>query len=166
MMGRTHLAAGAAGGMIAAAISGTPWLPCLLAGMAGGLLPDLDTPTSSLGRKTRPLSNLMCKLFGHRGGTHSLLFMMAVALGGGLISDEVGFAAALGVLSHILTDAISFSGQKPYLSIRGAGVPIAWPVSSRKIGIRLIRLGGPVERLLVAPGSIVLAALFARGSGL
>lgn len=166
MMGRTHLAAGAAGGMIAAAITGAPWIPLLLAGMIGGLLPDLDTPTSSLGRKTRPLSNLMCKIFGHRGGTHSLLFMAAIAMGAGMISDEVGLAAAMGVLSHILTDAISFSGQKPYLSIRGAGVPLAWPLSGRKIGIRLVRLGGPVERMVVAPGAIVIAALFARGHGL
>lgn len=163
MMGSTHLILGAAAGLAALPFDPASWPLLIGAGIVGGLLPDLDSPTSSLGRRVRPLSTAMCKVFGHRGGTHSLAFAAATGALGSLHSPALGAAAALGVMSHILADAISFSGKKPRLSIRSAGVPLAWPLSSRKIGIRLLQHGGFVERVLVAPGALVAVAFYLQG---
>lgn len=164
MMGSTHLLLGAASGVATIPLAPNDWAVLIVAGMLGGLLPDLDSPTSALGRRVRPVSATLCKIFGHRGGTHSLAFMAAIGGLGAMHTQATGVALALGILSHILADAVSFSGKKPRLSIRSAGVMLAWPLSSRKFGIRLFRYGGFVERAIVAPGVLLIAAFYVQAS--
>ena len=42
----------------------------------GTLLPDIDEPQSIIGKKTMGISNFIKFIFGHRGFTHSLCFVL------------------------------------------------------------------------------------------
>lgn len=42
-------------------------------GALGSLIPDIDSTTSTLGRKIKPISKFISQKFGHRGGTHTIL---------------------------------------------------------------------------------------------
>ncbi|MGL5066269.1 MAG: metal-dependent hydrolase [Sarcina sp.] len=42
-------------------------------GAIGSLIPDIDSPSSTLGRRIKPISKFIAETMGHRGGTHSLI---------------------------------------------------------------------------------------------
>lgn len=107
---------------------------------ASSLLPDIDHPKSAFGRVVPFLSIPLSAIFGHRGITHSLLAVAAMAVAGAMYFNTPGFAMAviIGYLSHLLADAFSNSG-----------VPLLWP-SKRKFAIPIIKTGGIVEYLLMA----------------
>ncbi len=92
------------------------------AAVAGSLLPDIDHPSSKLGRAVPFLSYPLAALFGHRGITHSLLAISALV--GVLIwlGATHLWAAALivGYLSHLVGDFFTPSG-----------VPLLWPMKAR-----------------------------------
>ncbi|MDA2934071.1 metal-dependent hydrolase, partial [Acidobacteria bacterium AH-259-D05] len=84
---------------------------------AGSLLPDIDTPTSSIGRPFFPLARWINQKIGHRTLTHSFLGMAIFALlvlgTAWILSQWTGQAAPLmhygwllilGYGSHILVD--------------------------------------------------------------
>lgn len=78
MNGSTHLMVGAVSGLLigkalGADVADTGW--ALMGGIVGGLLPDIDTVNSKIGRKLYPVSFVFQKAFGHRTLTHSLLFL-------------------------------------------------------------------------------------------
>ena len=77
----------------------------------GSLLPDLDTPKSTLGSKVKFFSWFMQKTLGHRGLFHSLLFSIAVHT---LIWIFIGkiyrIALFIGYVSHILIDGFTKEG--------------------------------------------------------
>jgi len=85
----------------------------------GALMPDVDTTTSGPGRFVRPLSSWLERRFGHRALTHSLPFLLALAL---LLyplhraSPGVYLAFLWGYLSHLLLDTLNTNG-----------VPLLWP---------------------------------------
>ena len=95
----------------------------LAATAAGSLLPDIDTPTSSIGRPLFPLARRINEKLGHRTATHSLLGVVVFALAAaglealaratGLLAPD-GFPAAvcltLGYLSHVLIDTVNKTG--------------------------------------------------------
>jgi inner membrane protein len=79
----------------------------------GALLPDVDTPTSLIGKLCLPLARLLERRFGHRTVTHSLLGLALftgplVSLG--LINPQWPLAFGLGYLSHLLIDCANKSG--------------------------------------------------------
>ncbi len=150
MMGRTHLAAGAAAGVILAGAVPQLGVPVLAAALIGSILPDLDYPYSKLGRRLKPISYLMFWTFGHRGGTHSLLFMLLVSALLAALSRPVGLALGAGIATHLLADAISY-GHGQRFTTRGAGVPLAWPLTDRKTGLRLVKVNGLLENLVLLP---------------
>ncbi len=82
-------------------------------------MPDLDTTTSGPGRFVRPLSSFLERRFGHRTLTHSLPFLLALAL---LLlplhraNPSVYWAFLAGYLSHLLLDTLNVNG-----------VPLLWP---------------------------------------
>lgn len=49
-------------------------------GAIGSLIPDIDSPSSTLGRRVKPISKLVADKMGHRGATHSLLALIIFAL--------------------------------------------------------------------------------------
>lgn len=46
----------------------------------GALFPDIDEPSSTLGKKTLGISNAIKVLFGHRGLTHSIAFIVGIGV--------------------------------------------------------------------------------------
>lgn len=89
MLGRTHISFGlglGAGGIVCFnAMTNTPLngtdLGILYGAVAlGSLLPDIDEPNSLLGEKTLGVSNLIQSIFGHRGFTHSLCFVVLLGI--------------------------------------------------------------------------------------
>lgn len=101
MTGTTHIAAAVCAALALNAPSGG----VVLAGF-GGLLCDIDCPTSLLGQKVRFLSNV----FEHRSFTHSLLFA--------LICLPLNVWLSLGVLTHIILDMMTPSGVRLLFPLR------------------------------------------------
>lgn len=81
------------------------------------LLPDVDHPESTLGRRISPFSDVLA-LFSHRGITHSLWAVLLIFwLLNRYESESVILQSVLiGYLSHLLGDAIT-----------PAGVRLWWP---------------------------------------
>lgn len=89
----THLAAGVAFAVLCSCNAPATVLVCV-----GSLLPDIDTASSTFGKKVKIVS----KFFKHRGFTHSLLFALITAV----ISPYL----CIGVLSHIIMDMFNPNG--------------------------------------------------------
>ena len=89
----------------------------------GSLLPDIDHPQSYLGRRLRILSVPIFKIFGHRGITHSFLFMGIIGTATAVwwASNPLFFGGLfIGILSHLLGDMCTVSG-----------VPLLYPKTKR-----------------------------------
>jgi inner membrane protein len=103
----------------------------------GSILPDVDEPNSYIGQKLIFVSEPL-KFFGigHRTYTHSLIFPLIIALLG--ILNPLFFFIAFGAFMHIMEDFITNSG-----------VPLFYPFSEKKFGIRLFDTGSFLEFLFV-----------------
>ncbi|MFN4071456.1 MAG: metal-dependent hydrolase, partial [Thermus caldifontis] len=80
MTASTHLAGAA---LTASLLRGLGLEVGLVEGVAvawGSVMPDIDTTTSGPGKFVRPLSSFLERRFGHRTLTHSLPFLLALAL--------------------------------------------------------------------------------------
>jgi len=90
-------------------------IPSILLGTA---FPDIDEPESWIGRRTRGISDLIKIIFGHRGITHTLIFILVFTLILIAINIFYGekhfflsiFGFAFGMLGHIIGDAHTKSG--------------------------------------------------------
>ncbi len=151
MLARSHLIAAAAAyaGAVQAdllPLAMGPAVACLI----GGLAPDLDHPRSTAGRVLPWLSAPLAATFGHRGALHSLLgFALAAAAAFWLaqtfwLPDALALAFAVGYLSHLAADALTYQG-----------IPILWPTRSR-LALGLVRTGGTREAVVVG---LMLAGL-------
>lgn len=112
---------------ITPALANGDWFHMIPAVLLGSLLPDLDHPGSILGRLFRIISLPLSKLCGHRGFTHSLLALSALAIlwetqvtTHWQIASDISHALLLGYLSHLLADILT-----------PAGVPFLWPLKLR-----------------------------------
>lgn len=155
MMGRTHVVLGAASAAACAAAGICHADPITLAaGALGSLLPDIDHPKSSLGRRVPFLSIPLSLVVGHRGITHSLLALCACASlllsasGSGFLSGYAA-AAAVGYASHLAADAFT-----PF------GIPLFWPHPARVRAPFTVKTNGAGETILAA---LVLVGLLASG---
>lgn len=161
MLWPAHAAAGAMSGVLVAKTYGLED-PVGIAvaggiGMFTGLLPDIDHYRSKLGRLIPLISGPIYLTFGHRTITHSILGLVLMTVIGGVVGGAYGASlVAAGVVSHLLVDGISHSSR--YYGRGNAGVPLLWPLP-RRFGLRLVRVGGIVEHLVVTPVLIIAAAL-------
>lgn len=154
MRATTHAAFGFAFVIAAGTAMGVRLGPAVAAlTTLGALLPDVDTPTSLVGRTCLPLSRFLERRFGHRTITHSLLGLAvasAPVLPLGLLSPDWPLAFALGYLSHLLIDCVNKSGA-----------PLFFPSSVRAVLPRSesvrIAVGSGAETVLL----VILLALLA-----
>lgn len=94
----------------------------------GSLLPDIDHPSSFIGKRNKIASGLANKTLGHRGATHSFLGMILIFIIGTFIQfhylsssgQYVTFWLVGGYLLHLIED--SFSKE---------GIPWLWPYKKR-----------------------------------
>ncbi len=110
------------------------WWQIVPAALLTSLLPDIDHPSSLLGRRIKIISLPIAKIFGHRGFTHSFLAVVlcVIALNitlpqTAVIPTDILHAMIIGYLSHLLADALT-----------PAGVPFFWPYKKR-FSIPLLR---------------------------
>jgi inner membrane protein len=124
------------------------WL-LLVAIYVGSLLPDLDHPSSTIGKRFLFISLPLSGLFGHRQITHSL-WPFVITLW--VFSYEPStmpliLALMIGYASHLLADLVSDSG-----------VPLFWPFQMR-VGIKLCSSGSVIEPI-IAFGLLGLSIIY------
>lgn len=149
MTGRTHLAAGIGTGALLVLAeqkiaSGATVFPIdaaitVAGGALGSLIPDIDTPTSKLGHKIKPLSALFNTLCGHRAMFHSVVVLI---IAWGITSwacppgSIIPISVAIGFASHLLLDALN-----------PLGIPLFWPFEKR-VRLAHIKTGSLTERII------------------
>lgn len=146
MTGKTHIVGGFLVGVLATQALDIN-IGYAVVSAVGSLLPDIDEPKSTIGRKI-PGTFLIKFLFSHRGFFHSLL---ATGLFYLILLMVTGQALALlftaGYISHLLLDAITPSG-----------VPFLYPKKQR-YSLNLIRTGGIIEYAFMFAMIILLLAV-------
>lgn len=149
MMAGSHVALGAAAWMAAAPHFGQPALEPVALGLAalGGLLPDVDHPKSWVGKRLRPVSDLVAGVFGHRGITHSLLAVFGCwwLLRHQAVPPAVAAPVVVGYLSHLFGDLLTPGGLR-----------LSWPFKGTW-ALPVCRTGSAFEPLVVA--LLIAAAL-------
>jgi len=154
MRGYTHLAfaLAAASGIEVLTHRDVISLPAAIAGISA-LLPDIDQPESLLGRKVKPISWLINRLFGHRTITHSLDFAVGLCIVVLLSSNFACWAwmFVLGYISHLLLDSLTLSGIK--LSIFQ---------QDSTIGFRVVKTGGVVDTAIFIVCLLILSFLVTK----
>lgn len=68
----------------------------------GGLLPDIDTPKSKIGKALKPLSVIINKSIGHRTFFHSLLFTALIGVFVSIFSISLGVGVVIGILINFI----------------------------------------------------------------
>jgi len=186
MIAPTHALYGATFSLIVLAVFGVQesvhW-SLLLVGILGALCPDLDMPTSTIGRLFPFVSKPLERRFGHRSVTHSLLgwgiatLVFALLLGGIFLSLKLLASRSLGLVASglawwlaeiqaatMLRLVMSFSVG--YLShivldmITPRGVQLLWPNPKRDVVFRgtqfTVETGSVREWGVVAMGVLLL----------
>jgi inner membrane protein len=75
------------------------------------VFPDIDTPDSKVGRKTKPVSSIFNLFFGHRGMIHSLWVPVIIAfVFFSLGINFIAYGALVGYFSHLLIDGFTLMG--------------------------------------------------------
>ena len=120
---------------------------------AAAILPDIDVMTSKISRKLPPFAIVASFFFGHRGLFHSvlaafLLYFVAAAA----FNREVAAAVLIGYVSHLLLDALTTKGIRPFAPL------LKFRISG------FIRTNGLLEKfflLLMVMAAAVLAMRYA-----
>ncbi|ABO67075.1 MULTISPECIES: metal-dependent hydrolase [Geobacillus] len=117
-----------------------PFTAAYTAGLViGSLLPDIDEPSSYVGRRSFGVASKVKEAFGHRGMTHSfIVWGVLAALVWRDSSSPFAAGIVLGYLFHIIEDFFSVQG-----------VPLFWPFSSKRWKVPLYRTGKGMEKVLV-----------------
>lgn len=118
MLGKSHLFFGAVTSVatIVYLHTNTTALPgygtafCLFGGaLVGSLLPDIDLPTSTLGKHIRPISTFLNRTIGHRTWTHDMVFLAILCA---LSYHYLPLTAGIwfGVFGHLFLDGLTING--------------------------------------------------------
>ena len=158
MTGKHHLIAGIGAGICMTSsliyFKDTTTVPAVFTGVGlvvGSLFPDIDSSTSKLGKRVKPVSKIISKLFGHRGFFHSLIFIGLLFLLLKHIFDTknisqynviyIGFCC--GCLLHLVCDMMT-----------KGGVPLLYPFSKFKFHLTGMKSGSKYEP--IALGFVIL----------
>ena len=86
----------------------------LLIALFFSLLPDIDESRSKIGRKNKLISKTIGFIFGHRGIFHTIYIPLVLFVLLNLINFEIAFACLIGYFSHLLLDAMTKNGIRPF----------------------------------------------------
>lgn len=146
MTGNTHIIGGLAASLAFAQV--TDFEPILLvgAGVVGALIPDICHGGSTIGRKFKVLSKVINALFGHRSFTHSLLFLVLIAilLTSFVDNESIVMGILVGIASHYILDMATKNGIKLLYPLK---ITVRFPITTRT--------GGTVEYLVFAVLSLL-----------
>lgn len=116
--------------------------------MVGVLLPDIDYPESTIGKRVKYLSYPIYMLFGHRKLTHSALFVGGMFWLGLEYDNMLICYLAVGAGLHLVGD---------YLTPEG--VPILFPFG-RNYRAPIYAQTNSIGEHIISYGSLVLALIF------
>ncbi|MFB3904938.1 MAG: metal-dependent hydrolase [Acidobacteriota bacterium] len=134
MTSSSHLASSALIYLIGCSVvESPPTIQGVVTTAAGSLLPDIDLPTSAIGRPFFPIASWVNRKIGHRTLTHSFLgivfFGFLACVFGWALSSWLGAPSAqyawfltLGFASHILVDTLNKTGVDLFWPARIRGV--------------------------------------------
>ncbi len=146
MTGKTHIIGGLAASLAFAQV--TSYDPVLLvgAGVIGAVLPDICHGGSKIGRAFPVVSKVINILFGHRSFTHSLLFLvlMAVLMDSFVTNESVTAGILVGMGSHLVLDMATKNGIK-----------LLFPLTNRVRFPITTRTGGAVEHVVLVALSLL-----------
>lgn len=132
-MYKSHLAVAAGGYFVAYDYISTemsPFSVIFIIGMVltliGASLPDIDHPSSFIGRKLSFISKPISIFFGHRGITHSFVPPALSILFAG-VNNEPYLWLVFGYLMHLVGDFLTDSG-----------IPLLWPLSTKRFKFILV----------------------------
>lgn len=112
----------------------------------GALFPDIDIPSSKIGRRSFGLSHIIKIFFSHRGIFHSLIMLVFIP---GLIfyflDPVAGIAFFIGYLSHLIADALTKKG-----------ISLLHPLPGIKIS-GFVNTGSVIETIILA---IIILEIF------
>ena len=112
----------------------------------GSLIPDIDSPTSAIGKPLKPISKLINKGFGHRTITHSGLWLIPLLIGYFSLKSLFLLGYIIGFLSHLFSDSLTSGG-------------IAWLYPLERKRIRLTRIKSGDGDLLLTMVSVAVFTL-------
>jgi inner membrane protein len=128
MMGHTHALIGAALGLglsVVFKMDAQHSLGIIALGGALALAPDIDHPRAPLRRKLGVAGRIAFGSLKHRGITHTLIALVAVATAAFcLLPLPYALGAAGGYLSHLIADMMTVSG-----------LPVFWPYKRESMHI-------------------------------
>lgn len=145
MTGKTHITGGIAASLAFAHITNYDPVILLISGVAGAVLPDICHGGSKIGRTFPVLSKVINKLFGHRTFTHSLLFLMimAVLLNSFAVNEAFTAGLLVGMASHYVLDMATKNGIKLLFPLK---MTVRFPITTTT--------GGTVEYFVFAALSL------------
>lgn len=116
--------------------------------LVGCCLPDIDHPSSTIGRRVTFVSYPIRLIFGHRGITHSLLAVAILAYSSSLVGNLYLSWMTFGYAMHLLGDFLTDSG-----------IPALYPSRRRYRFILVGSTGGLSEVLMVSLFSLACGLL-------
>lgn len=144
MNGKQHMKLGVAVGISGALFLKADMFSCCMyaAGtIIGAILPDIDSPTSRLGRCVPILSKVLNKGFGHRGLFHSPVFLGIISgvywffkIRYNIYNQYFLFGILTGDLLHLLQDMMTIGG-----------IPLFYPFSRKKFSIGCFKSGSKAD---------------------
>ena len=126
---------------------------CLALAFAGSLLPDIDHPSSWVGRRSRPVSTIVSSVFGHRGITHSafaVVALVALLMHTGY-TRAITSALAVGYLSHLAAGMLTPRGLR-----------LVWPLR-KTWALPVCNTGSPAEAMVVMGIAVFAGICLLRG---
>lgn len=124
----------------------------------------LGLPLALLGARIPDLDHRL-PLVPHRGPTHTVWFALFVSLGAAIAVRSIGptapvalslcagGAVGIGILSHLVADACTIAGIRPF-----------WPIWDRSVSVARFRAADPLPNWALFLGGLVAIALVLAGT--
>ena len=131
MTGNTHILGGIASSLAFVQITHY-YDPIIVVGASvfGSLLPDICHTGSKIGKTFPTISKIVNIVFGHRTLTHSLLFLMimAIVMTRYIANESIIAGIIIGIISHYVLDMFTKKGIMLFFPIN---IMVRFPITTR-----------------------------------